>query len=118
MHFEISDVDGHWYWALVAGTGSTIARTKAFETKEALFHDIRRTLWWKIPTNRRDGLELIGPILATVYLVGLVLPTLILGLLGRWPPFAAVLGVVVVALASDTLWPWLPWQWLPGPPSW
>jgi hypothetical protein len=74
--------------------------------------------WWKIPTNRRDGLELIGPILATVYLVGLVLPTLILGLLGRWPPFAAVLGIVVVALASDTLWPWLPWQWLPGPPSW
>jgi uncharacterized protein YegP (UPF0339 family) len=44
VHFEIRDVDGHWYWALVAGTGLTIARSKAFETKEALFHDIRRTV--------------------------------------------------------------------------
>jgi hypothetical protein len=72
--------------------------------------------WWKIPINRRDGLELIGPVLATAYLVGLVLPTLLLGLLGRWLAVAAILAVLVVALASDTLWPWLPWQWLPGPP--
>lgn len=72
--------------------------------------------WWNIPASRRDGLELIGPVLATAYLVVLVLPTLVLGLLGRWLAFAAILGVAVVALASDTLWPWLPWQWLPGPP--
>jgi hypothetical protein len=73
--------------------------------------------WWKIPASRRDGLELIGPVLATAYLVGLVLPTLVLGLLGRWLALAGVLGVLVLALASDTLWPWLPWHWLPGPPG-
>ena len=72
--------------------------------------------WWRIPTGRRDGLELIGPVLATAYLIGLVLPTAVMGLLGRWLPIAAVLAVLVVALASDTLWPWLPWHWLPGPP--
>jgi len=65
--------------------------------------------WWRIPASRRDGLELIGPIVATAYLIGLVLPTLVLGLLGRWLATGAVLAVLVVALASDTLWPWLPW---------
>ena len=65
--------------------------------------------WWNIPLNRRDGLEMIGPILSTAYLVVLVLPTLVLGLLGRWLAFAAILGIAVLALATDTLWPWLPW---------
>ena len=65
--------------------------------------------WWRIPPDRRDGLELIGPVLATFYLVGLVLPTLTLGLLGRWLAVAAILALLVLALASDTLWPWLPW---------
>jgi len=65
--------------------------------------------WWRIPARSRDGLELIGPIVATAYLIGLVLPTLVLGLVGRWLATAAVLAVLVVALASDTLWPWLPW---------
>ena len=65
--------------------------------------------WWRIPASRRDGLELIGPIVATAYLIGLVLPTLVLGLLGRWLATAALLAVLVLALASDTLWPWLPW---------
>jgi hypothetical protein len=72
--------------------------------------------WWNIPAARRDGLELIGPVLATAYFVLLVLPTLLLALLSRWLVLAAVLGVVVVALASDTLLPWLPWHLLPGPP--
>ena len=39
--------------------------------------------WWKIPSSRRDGLELIGPVMATACLIVLVLPTLALGLLGR-----------------------------------
>jgi hypothetical protein len=65
--------------------------------------------WWRIPAGHRDGLELIGPVLATLYLVGLVLPTLALGLDGRWLPMAAILALLVVALASDTVWPWLPW---------
>jgi hypothetical protein len=72
--------------------------------------------WWNIPNARRDGLELIGPVLATAYFAVLVVPTLVLSLLSRWLVPAAVLGVVVVALASDTLFPWLPWHLLPGPP--
>lgn len=65
--------------------------------------------WWMMPARGRDGFELMGVMLSTAFFIVLVLPTLVLGLLGRWLPFAAVLGVVVVALASDTLWPWLPW---------
>jgi hypothetical protein len=65
--------------------------------------------WWRIPDAKRDGLELIGPVLATAYLVVLVLPTLVLGLIGRWLVVAALLGVAVVVLAGDTLWHWLPW---------
>jgi hydrogenase/urease accessory protein HupE len=59
----------------------------------------------KVPAGHRDGLELIGPVLGTLYLVGFVLPTLALGLSGRWLAMAAILALVVVALASDTLWP-------------
>lgn len=65
--------------------------------------------WWVIPRTHRDGLELMGLVLATGFFIVLVLPTLVLGLIGRWLPFGAVLGVIVLALASDTLWPWLPW---------
>src|SRR5262245_31405517 len=65
--------------------------------------------WWNIPTSSRDGLELIGPVVATLFFVCLVLPTLVLGLLGRWLVLAAMLGVLGLALASDTLWPWIPW---------
>jgi len=65
--------------------------------------------WWMIPARSRDGFELMGVALATAFFVVLVLPTLLLGIFGRWLPFAAVLGVIVVALASDTVWPWLPW---------
>jgi hypothetical protein len=66
--------------------------------------------WWNIPASRRDGLELIGPLLSTAFFVILVLPTLVLGLLGRWLVVAGVLGALVLALASDTLLPWLPWR--------
>ena len=72
--------------------------------------------WWNIPTSHRDGLELIGPVLSTALFVCLVLPTLVLGLLARWLVVAAILGTLVLLLASDTLFPWLPWHWLPGPP--
>ncbi|MBI3703571.1 MAG: hypothetical protein HY244_06945 [Rhizobiales bacterium] len=65
--------------------------------------------WWMISDRGRDGFELMGVMLSSAFFVVLVLPTLVLGLIGRWLPFAAVLGVIVIALASDTLWPWLPW---------
>src|SRR5262245_25399144 len=65
--------------------------------------------WWRIPQGRRDGLELIGLAAAILYFAFLVLPTLALGLLGRWLPVGAVLGAIALALASDTLFPWIPW---------
>ena len=65
--------------------------------------------WWMIANARRDGFELMGVALSTAFFVALVLPTLVLGIVGRWLVFAALLGAVVIALASDTLWPWLPW---------
>ena len=72
--------------------------------------------WWMIPANARDGLELIGVFLATAYFASLVVPTIVLGALGRWLGLAAILAAFVVALASDTLIPWIPWHLLPGPP--
>ncbi len=65
--------------------------------------------WWTIPRDHRDGLELIGVWLSTAFFLLLVMPTMMLGYLGRWLKFAAVLGVAVMALATDTLWPWIPW---------
>ena len=57
--------------------------------------------WWTMSARSRDGFELMGVMLSTAFFVVLVLPTLLLGLIARWLPFAAVLGVIVVALASD-----------------
>lgn len=71
--------------------------------------------WWRIPDSHRDGLELMGPVLATAMLVVLVLPTLILGITARWLPLAAILAVLVLIVATDTLVPWFPWDWLPRP---
>jgi hypothetical protein len=65
--------------------------------------------WWRIDDSRRDGLELIGVALAQLYFVVLVVPTFVMGLLNRWLYLAALVGVAVIVLASDTLWPWLPW---------
>lgn len=65
--------------------------------------------WWHIPTERRDGFELIGVALAGGYFVALVLPTLLITLVGRWLKLGAALSVAVLVLASDTLWHWLPW---------
>jgi hypothetical protein len=75
-----------------------------------LFYAGSLITWWRIPGARRDGFELIGVALSTAYFVVLVLPTLVMGLLGRWLVFGALLGFVAVALATDTLWPWIPWR--------
>lgn len=65
--------------------------------------------WWRPADTRRDGFELMGLVLSTGFFAVLVLPTLLLGLTGRWLPLGAILGAAVVVLATDTLWPWLPW---------
>jgi hypothetical protein len=64
--------------------------------------------WWRIPQGHRDGLELIGLAAALLYFAVLVLPMLVLALLKRWLPFAAVLAVIALVLASDALVPWIP----------
>lgn len=66
--------------------------------------------WWRIPGARRDGFELIGVALATAYFGVLVLPALVMAALGRWLAFGALLGLAAVALATDTVWPWIPWR--------
>ena len=75
-----------------------------------LFYVGALVTWWRIPGALRDGFELIGVALATAYFGALVLPTLVMALLGRWLPFAALLGLAAVALATDTVWPWIPWR--------
>ena len=65
--------------------------------------------WSFIPTDRRGSLELMGVVMSTVFFIILALPTLVLGLRRRWLVFAALLGLVTVALATDVLFPWLPW---------
>jgi hypothetical protein len=64
------------------------------------------------PASRGDGFQMLGAILATIYLVTLVLPGLVLGLLDRWPPVSLGLGILAVAIASDVVLPWLPWGML------
>jgi hypothetical protein len=44
-----------------------------------------------------DGLEWILPILASILFFPLTLPALILGLIGRWLIFAAILEAIVAA---------------------
>jgi hypothetical protein len=72
--------------------------------------------WWQIPDSHRDGLEALGPVLATAMLVILVLPALVLGLTARWLPLAAVLALAVLLIVTDSLVPWFPWSWASSPP--
>lgn len=62
-----------------------------------------------VPPGRRDGFQMVGVILASLYAIVLVLPALILALLDRWPVVSLMLGVVAVAIATDAVLPWLPW---------
>lgn len=75
-----------------------------------LFYVGSLVTWWRIPGARRDGFELIGVALATAYFGALVLPTLIMAFVNRWLAFGALLGLAAVALATDTVWPWIPWR--------
>lgn len=62
-----------------------------------------------MPIGHRDGLETVGVLLATAYFLGLVVPILVLGILGRCLIVGALLATIVIGLAADTIWPWFPW---------
>jgi hypothetical protein len=97
-----------WSWLRIAIVGAGVAGF--------VFWCGAMVTWWRIPDSHRDGLELMGPVLATGFLVAIVLPTLVLGVIGRWLPLAAILAVVVLIIVTDTLVPWFPWSWMPAPP--
>ncbi|WP_163311317.1 hypothetical protein, partial [Klebsiella aerogenes] len=69
------------------------------------------TLYWldttlrviALPAGRRDGLDTIGVLMTTGYFLGLVLPVLVLGILGRWLVPGAVVAIVVIVLATDAI---------------
>ena len=49
--------------------------------------------WWRVEDSHRDGFEFLGLVLAHIFFVALVLPTLIMGLLNRWLVLAAVTAI-------------------------
>lgn len=98
---------GPWSWLRIAVIAAGVAGL--------VFWCGAMVTWWRIPDSHRDGLELMGPVLATGMLVVLVLPTLVLGATARWLPLAAVLGAIILVLVSDYLVPWFPWGLLPPP---
>jgi hypothetical protein len=75
------------------------------------------TLFWlgglvaafTVPSARADGFHMLGAVLVTLYWVVLVLPALVLALRDRWPPVSALFGALAMAVATDVVFPWLPW---------
>lgn len=63
-----------------------------------------------VPPAHRDGFEMLGAVLSTLYFLLLVLPTLVLGLLDRWSIPAAILAIMVIVVATDAVVPWFPWN--------
>ncbi|MBX3518500.1 MAG: hypothetical protein KF835_00605 [Xanthobacteraceae bacterium] len=66
--------------------------------------------WWLIDDRKRDGLELIGPILGTVYFILLVVPSWYFGLRSRALLFAAIPAALALILATDAAFHWFPWK--------
>jgi hypothetical protein len=61
-----------------------------------------------LPADHSDSPALAGIALMTGYFLGLVLPTFILGLVGRWLPLALLLSVPVLGIAGHLVRPFLP----------
>lgn len=65
---------------------------------------------WQIPSNRRDGFELIAPFLGTFYFVLFVVPCWYFGIKNYALGIAAVLGLFALFFATDYAFPWFPWS--------
>jgi hypothetical protein len=63
-----------------------------------------------IPSNRRDGFELIAPFLGTIYFLMFVVPCWYFGTKNYALGIAAVLGLFALFFATDQVWHWFPWQ--------
>ncbi len=70
--------------------------------------------WWLIPANRRDGFELIGPVLGTIYFALFVVPCWYFGIRNYALWIAAVLAVFALFFATDGAFSWFPWQFFGG----
>lgn len=66
--------------------------------------------WWLIDDRKRDGLELIGPVLGSAYFILLVVPCWYFGLRNRALWLAAIFGVIALILATDGAFNWFPWK--------
>jgi hypothetical protein len=71
--------------------------------------------WWQIPSSRRDGFELIGIVLGTIYFVLFVVPACYFGLKNYALWIGAICGAIALGIATDTVFPWFPWQIFGGP---
>jgi hypothetical protein len=66
--------------------------------------------WWLIPSDRRDGFELIGPFLGTLYFLLFVVPCWYFGIRNYALGIASVLGLVALFFATDGAFSWFPWS--------
>jgi len=66
--------------------------------------------WWQIPSNRRDGFELIAPFIGSIYFCVFVLPCWYFGIKNYALQIAAVLGLGALFFATDQVFHWFPWS--------
>jgi hypothetical protein len=66
--------------------------------------------WWLIPTDRRDGFELIGPFLGTIYFFLFVVPCWYFGIRNYALGIASVIAFVALFFATDGAFSWFPWS--------
>jgi hypothetical protein len=66
--------------------------------------------WWLIDDRKRDGLEMIGLVLGSIYFIVLILPSWYFGIRNYALRFAAVLAALALVLATDGAFNWFPWK--------
>jgi hypothetical protein len=65
---------------------------------------------WSIPNDRRDGFELIGPFLGTIYFGLFVVPCWYFGIKNYALGIAAVFVLIALFFATDGAFSWFPWS--------
>lgn len=65
--------------------------------------------WWLIPSRSRDGFELIGLVLGSIYLMLFVAPSWYFAIKNYALALAAVFASIALLIASDGVFSWIPW---------